>query len=104
MLQLLISVVIEIYEKETGLLQGDQQEFADLEKLTNYLAPTKYPKRPAEGNTIQRIAYDLCIPWDSKVVVLGSLLLPSSRMPLNWPSSQLMLAGLSLTWSESISF
>ena len=105
MLQLLISVVIEIYEKETGLLQGDQQEFADLEKLTLYLAPTKYPKRPAEGNTLQRIAYDLCIPWDSKVVVLGACYCHPLVYPSTGPHHSQCWLAFSLTWSdESISF
>ena len=62
-LQLFVSVIIDMYITQKGVLSHDQQEFEHLERMVGFLSPDELPKRP-KNNCFRKLCYDICVPWD----------------------------------------
>ena len=67
-LQLLVTIVIDMYGKSNGIgsLDAEQQAFINLEQMKEFLSPATFPKRPKQ-NKFRQVCYDICVPWDKTV-------------------------------------
>lgn len=65
-LQMFVSVVIDMYTKENEELQGSQKDFENLQQMIQFLSPDPMPKRP-RNNRFRKLCYDICVPWDRTV-------------------------------------